>query len=198
MRSLRAVAPILVFLLVISAIANKQLGTKSNMKSIVVLYLLGTFLAALTSVLFSFALPTEIALKTQEGSLSPPNEVSEVLSTLVLNVVDNPINALFNANFIGILFWAIGLGIALRYASDTTKNVMNDFSEAVSRIVHFIISFAPIGVFGLVAETLTDKGLGALLDYMQLLVVLIGSMLFTAFVINPILVFGKFVVIHIP
>lgn len=191
MRSLRAVAPILVFLLVISAIANKQLGTKSNMKSIVVLYLLGTFLAALTSVLFSFALPTEIALKTQEGSLSPPNEVSEVLSTLVLNVVDNPINALFNANFIGILFWAIGLGIALRYASDTTKNVMNDFSEAVSRIVHFIISFAPIGVFGLVAETLTDKGLGALLDYMQLLVVLIGSMLFTAFVINPILVFWK-------
>ncbi|QEH17643.1 serine/threonine transporter SstT [Histophilus somni] len=190
-RSLRAVAPILVFLLVISAIANKQLGTKSNMKSIVVLYLLGTFLAALTSVLFSFALPTEIALKTQEGSLSPPNEVSEVLSTLVLNVVDNPINALFNANFIGILFWAIGLGIALRYASDTTKNVMNDFSKAVSRIVHFIISFAPIGVFGLVAETLTDKGLGALLDYMQLLVVLIGSMLFTAFVINPILVFWK-------
>lgn len=190
-RSLRAVAPVLVFLLVISAIANKQLGSKSNMKSIIVLYLLGTFLAAFTSVLFSFALPTEIALKTQEGSLSPPSEVTEVLSTLVLNMVDNPINALFNANFIGILSWAIGLGVALRYASDTTKNVMNDFSEAVSKIVHFIISFAPIGVFGLVAETLADKGLGALLDYAQLLVVLIGSMVFTAFVINPILVYWK-------
>lgn len=190
-RSLRAVAPVLVFLLVISAIANKQLGSKSNMKSIIVLYLLGTFLAAFTSVLFSFALPTEIALKTQEGSLSPPSEVTEVLSTLVLNMVDNPINALFNANFIGILSWAIGLGVALRYASDTTKNVMNDFSEAVSKIVHFIISFAPIGVFGLVAETLADKGLGALLDYAQLLVVLIGSMAFTAFVINPILVYWK-------
>ncbi|MFZ7108176.1 serine/threonine transporter SstT [Avibacterium avium] len=190
-RSLRAVAPILVFLLVISAIANKKIGTQSNMKAVVVLYLLGTFLAALTAVLFSFAFPTEIALQTQENSLSPPSEVSQVLGTLVLNVVDNPINALFNANFIGILSWAIGLGLVLRHASDTTKNVMNDLSEGVSKIVHFIISFAPIGVFGLVAETLADKGLGALLDYVRLLCVLIGAMLFTAFVVNPILVYWK-------
>ncbi|CAM3890967.1 serine/threonine transporter SstT [Avibacterium endocarditidis] len=190
-RSLRAVAPILVFLLVISAIANKKIGTQSNMKAVVVLYLLGTFLAALTAVLFSFAFPTEIALQTQENSLSPPSEVSQVLGTLVLNVVDNPINALFNANFIGILSWAIGLGVVLRHASDTTKNVMNDLSEGVSKIVHFIISFAPIGVFGLVAETLADKGLGALLDYVRLLCVLIGAMLFTAFVVNPILVYWK-------
>ncbi|MFZ7305309.1 serine/threonine transporter SstT [Avibacterium avium] len=190
-RSLRAVAPILVFLLVISAIANKKIGTQSNMKAVVVLYLLGTFLAALTAVLFSFTFPTEIALQTQENSLSPPSEVSQVLGTLVLNVVDNPINALFNANFIGILSWAIGLGVVLRHASDTTKNVMNDLSEGVSKIVHFIISFAPIGVFGLVAETLADKGLGALLDYVRLLCVLIGAMLFTAFVINPILVYWK-------
>ncbi|PJG84004.1 serine/threonine transporter SstT [Caviibacterium pharyngocola] len=190
-RSLRAVAPILVFLLVISAIANKQIGTKSNMKSIIVLYLLGTFLAALTAVLASFALPTKIALVTQADSLSPPSEVTEVLSTLVMNMVDNPVTALFNANFIGILAWAIGLGLVLRHSSETTKNVMNDFSEGVSKIVHFIISLAPIGVFGLVAETLADQGLGALLDYAQLLVVLIGSMLFTAFVINPILVYWK-------
>ncbi|MCW9718035.1 serine/threonine transporter SstT [Avibacterium sp. 21-599] len=190
-RSLRAVAPILVFLLVISAIANKKIGTQSNMKAVVILYLLGTFLAALTAVLFSFAFPTEIALQTQENSLSPPSEVSQVLGTLVLNVVDNPINALFNANFIGILSWAIGLGLVLRHASDTTKNVMNDLSEGVSKIVHFIISFAPIGVFGLVAETLADKGLGALFDYVRLLCVLIGAMLFTAFVVNPILVYWK-------
>ncbi|URL01279.1 serine/threonine transporter SstT [Avibacterium sp. 21-595] len=190
-RSLRAVAPILVFLLVISAIANKKIGAQSNMKAVVILYLLGTFLAALTAVLFSFAFPTEIALQTQENSLSPPSEVSQVLGTLVLNVVDNPINALFNANFIGILSWAIGLGLVLRHASDTTKNVMNDLSEGVSKIVHFIISFAPIGVFGLVAETLADKGLGALFDYVRLLCVLIGAMLFTAFVVNPILVYWK-------
>ncbi|AZI14392.1 serine/threonine transporter SstT [Avibacterium paragallinarum] len=190
-RSLRAVAPILVFLLVISAIANKRIGAQSNMKSVVILYLLGTFLAALTAVLFSFAFPTEIALQTQDNSLTPPSEVSQVLGTLVLNVVDNPINALFNANFIGILSWAIGLGVVLRHASDTTKNVMNDLSEGVSKIVYFIISFAPIGVFGLVAETLADKGLGALLNYIQLLFVLIGAMLFTAFVVNPILVYWK-------
>ncbi|MCW9709485.1 serine/threonine transporter SstT [Avibacterium sp. 21-586] len=190
-RSLRAVAPILVFLLVISAIANKKIGTQSNMKSVVILYLLGTFLAALTAVIFSFAFPTEIALQTQENALSPPSEVSQVLGTLVLNVVDNPINALFNANFIGILSWAIGLGLVLRHASDSTKNVMNDLSEGVSKIVHFIISFAPIGVFGLVAETLADKGLGALFNYVQLLFVLIGAMLFTAFVVNPILVYWK-------
>ncbi|MFY1026441.1 serine/threonine transporter SstT [Actinobacillus seminis] len=190
-RSLRAVAPILVFLLVIAAIANKQIGTRSNMKSIVILYLLATFLAALTAVLVSFAVPTKIALATQDGSLSPPSEISEVLGTLVLNVVDNPLNALFNANFIGILAWAIGLGIVLRHASDTTKSVVNDFSEGVSKIVRFIINFAPIGVFGLVANTLADRGLGVLLDYIQLLFVLIGSMLFTAFVINPILVYWK-------
>ncbi len=188
---MRAVAPILVFLLVISAIANKRIGAQSNMKSVVILYLLGTFLAALTAVLFSFAFPTEIALQTQDNSLTPPSEVSQVLGTLVLNVVDNPINALFNANFIGILSWAIGLGVVLRHASDTTKNVMNDLSEGVSKIVYFIISFAPIGVFGLVAETLADKGLGALLNYIQLLFVLIGAMLFTAFVVNPILVYWK-------
>ncbi len=190
-RSLRAIAPILVFVLVIAAIANKRIGTKTNMKSIVVLYLLGTFLAALTAVIASFILPTTISLVAHEGELSPPGNISEVLSTLFLNAVDNPLAALFNANFIGILAWAIALGVVLRHASDTTKTVVNDFSEGISKIVHFIITLAPFGVFGLVASTLADKGLEALRDYAQLLVVLIGSMLFTAFVVNPILVFWK-------
>ncbi|AAU37439.1 MULTISPECIES: serine/threonine transporter SstT [Basfia] len=190
-RSLRSVAPILVFVLVIAAIANKKVGSKSNMKDIIYLYLIGTFLSALTAVFASFMFPTTIALATNEAELSPPGKITEVLTALIFNVVDNPITALFNANFIGILAWAIGLGITLRYASETTKNVMNDFAEAVSKIVHFIISFAPIGVFGLVASTLADKGLSALLDYVQLLAVLVGSMLFVAFVINPIIVFWK-------
>lgn len=190
-RSLRSVAPILVFVLVIAAIANKKVGTKSNMKEIVVLYLLGTFLAALTAVIASFAFPTEIALAVGDASLTPPGKVTEVLSTLIFNVIDNPLNALFNANFIGILAWAIGLGVALRYASETTKTVVNDFSEAISKIVRFIINLAPIGVFGLVASTLADKGLSALVDYAQLLVVLIGAMLFVAFVINPLIVLWK-------
>ena len=117
--------------------------------------------------------------------------MTQVLSTLIFNVVDNPFNALFNANFIGILAWAIGLGVALRHASDTTKNLLLDISEAVSMVVKVVIAFAPIGVFGLVASTLADKGLSALGGYIQVLAVLIGSMLFVAFVINPILVFWK-------
>ena len=189
--SLRAVAPLLVFLLVISAIANKKIGTKSNMKQIVILYLLGTFFAAFVSVVFSFMMPTTLILNTQETNLTPPSEISAVLKALVLNAVDNPVNALFSANFIGILSWALALGVVLRHASDTTKLVMNDLSEGVSKIVHFIISFAPIGVFGLVAESLASKGFGALLNYGQLLIVLLGSMAISAFVVNPILVYWK-------
>lgn len=190
-RSLRAVAPLLVFLLVIAAISNKQVGVKSNMSQIVVLYLMGTFFAAFVAVVFSFLMPTSLVLVVGETGLTPPSDVSQVLSTLVLSVVDNPVNALFSANFIGILGWAIGLGLALRYASPTTKTVMNDLAEAVSKIVYFIISLAPIGVFGLVSETFASKGFGAMAHYLQLLVVLLGAMLISAFGVNAILVYWK-------
>ncbi|NBI42111.1 serine/threonine transporter SstT [[Haemophilus] felis] len=190
-KSLRAVAPILIFVLVMSALANKKIGTKSNMKSIIVLYLLGTFLASLAAVAAGFLFPTTVALATQEDVTSAPQAVTQVLLTLVLNVVDNPLNALFKANFVGVLAWSIGLGLALRHASDATKNMITDLAEAVSKIVYVIISFAPIGVFGLVSETLADKGLQALGGYIQLLAVLVGTMLFVAFVVNPALVFWK-------
>lgn len=190
-KALRAVAPILIFFLVMAAIANRKVGSKSNMKEIIVLYLLGTFLASLAAVVVGFVFPTEVVLATQQDSSSAPQAVGEVLLTLVLNVVDNPLNAIFKANFIGVLAWSIGLGLALRHASEATKNVLSDFAEGVSKIVHVIISFAPFGVFGLVADTLSDKGLVALGGYIQLLVVLIGTMLFTAFVLNPILVYWK-------
>lgn len=189
--ALRAVAPILIFFLVMAALANRKIGTKSNMKEIIVLYLLGTFLAAFVAVIAGFAFPTEVVLAAKEDSSSAPQAVGQVLLTLILNVVDNPLNAIFKANFIGVLAWSIGLGLALRHASDATKNVLSDFAEGVSKIVHVIISFAPFGVFGLVAETLSDKGLVALGGYVQLLAVLIGTMLFTAFVVNPILVYWK-------
>lgn len=190
-KALRAVAPILIFFLVMAALANRKIGTKSNMKEIIALYLLGTFLAAFVAVIAGFAFPTEVVLAAKEDSSSAPQAVGQVLLTLILNVVDNPLNAIFKANFIGVLAWSIGLGLALRHASDATKNVLSDFAEGVSKIVHVIISFAPFGVFGLVAETLSDKGLVALGGYVQLLAVLIGTMLFTAFVVNPILVYWK-------
>lgn len=190
-RSLRAVAPILVFVLVIAAIANKKVGSKSNMKDIIIMYALGTFLAALTAVVASYLFPTQIALAIQKNQLSPPGSISEIIKAVLFNALDNPVSALFNANFIGILVWSIALGVTLRHASDNTKNVVSDFSEAISKIVHFVISLAPIGVFGLVASTLADKGLETLWSYARLLTVLVGSMLFVAFVVNPVLVYWK-------
>ncbi len=190
-KALRAVAPILIFFLVMAALANKKVGSKSNMKEIIVLYLVGTFLAAVAAVIASMAFPSDVALAVKEDASSAPQSVGQVMLTLVLNVVDNPLNAIFKANFIGVLAWSIGLGLALRHASDTTKQVVSDFAEGISKIVHVIISFAPFGVFGLVAETLSDKGLSALGGYVHLLFVLIGTMLFTAFVLNPILVYWK-------
>ena len=190
-KALRAVAPILIFFLVMAALANKKVGSKSNMKEIIVLYLLGTFLAAVIAVIVSMLFPSEVALAVKEDASAAPQSVGEVLLALVLNVVDNPLNAIFKANFIGVLAWSIGLGLALRHASENTKQTVADFAEAISAIVRLIISFAPLGVFGLVAETLSDKGLSALGGYAQLLVVLIGTMLFTAFVINPLLVYWK-------
>ena len=190
-RSLRAVAPLLIFVLVMAAIANKKVGSKTSMKSIIVLYLVGTFLAALVAVIAGFLFPTEVALSVKEDISSAPKGVGTVLLDLIFNMVDNPLNALFKANFIGVLTWSIGLGLALRHASDATKTVISDISEAVSKVVYVVISFAPIGVFGLVSETLADKGLVALGGYIQLLSVLVGSMLFVAFVVNPVLVFWK-------
>ena len=190
-KALRAVAPILIFFLVMAALANKKVGSKSNMKEIIVLYLVGTFLAAVAAVIASMAFPSDVALAVKEDASSAPQSVGQVMLALVLNVVDNPLNAIFKANFIGVLAWSIGLGLALRHASDATKQVVSDFAEGISKIVHVIISFAPFGVFGLVAETLSDKGLSALGGYVHLLFVLIGTMLFTAFVLNPILVYWK-------
>jgi serine/threonine transporter sstT len=191
-RSLRAVAPLLIFVLVMAAIANKKVGSKTSMKSIIVLYLVGTFLAALVAVIAGFLFPTtEVALSVKEDISAAPKGVGTVLLDLIFNMVDNPLNALFKANFIGVLTWSIGLGLAFRHASDATKTVISDISEAVSKIVYVVISFAPIGVFGLVSETLADKGLMALGGYIQLLSVLVGSMLFVAFVVNPVLVFWK-------
>lgn len=190
-KGLRAVAPILIFVLVIAAIANKKVGSKSNMKEIVVLYLIGTFGAAAIAVLASFLFPMYIPLSTAADSLSPPGAVTEVFTVVVSNIFANPIEALATSNFIGILSWGIALGLVLRHAADTTKNVFNDVAEAVSKIVHLVISLAPFGIFGLVASTLADKGLKALLDYGHLLLVLLGAMFFVAFILNPIIVYWK-------
>lgn len=187
--ALKAVAPILVLFLVMSAISQHKSGQQTNMKSIIALYGLSTFLAALVAVVASFAFPVNLSLTKGAEDLSPPGGIVEVLETLLFNIVDNPINALINANYIGILAWAVLLGIALRSAADTTKNMLMNFSNAISQLVKWVINLAPLGIMGLVFDSIVTNGLSALLSYGKLLVVLIGCMLFVALVVNPVIVF---------
>lgn len=186
--ALKAVAPILIFVLVIASIANQKSEHNTEMRPILVLYLIGTLSAAFVAVGLSFLFPTTLTLLSTDITNNAPQALSEVLKTLVLKIVDNPINALLSANFIGILAWGIGLGLLLRKASDTSKALLQDFSDAVTGIVQWVIRLAPLGVFGLVAGTLASTGFNALLGYAQLLAVLVGSMLIIALVVNPIIV----------
>ncbi|MEJ3596530.1 serine/threonine transporter SstT [Pseudomonas sp. FSL R10-0056] len=189
--ALKAVAPILVFVLVMASIANHKHGQETHIRPILVLYLFGTFAAAVVAVIASMLFPSNLVLATENIAITAPGGISEVLQSLLLSVVDNPVSALMNANFIGILAWAIGMGIAIRHAGDTTRTVLNDLSNGVTLIVRVVIRFAPLGIFGLVAATLASSGFGALLGYLHLLTVLIGCMLFVALVVNPLIVFWK-------
>ncbi|TWC15661.1 MULTISPECIES: serine/threonine transporter SstT [unclassified Pseudomonas] len=189
--ALKAVAPILVFVLVMASIANHKQGQQTHIRPILLLYLLGTFAAAVVAVVASTLFPSSLVLSAQDVAVTAPGGIGEVLQSLVLSVVDNPVRALTDGNFIGILAWAIGLGIALRHAGETTRTMLDDLSNGVTAIVRLVISFAPLGIFGLVASTLATSGFGALLGYLHLLTVLIGCMLFVALVINPLIVFWK-------
>ena len=189
--ALKAVAPILVFVLVMASIANHKHGQETHIRPILVLYLFGTFAAAVVAVIASMLFPSSLVLVTEDIAIAAPGGISEVLQSLLLSVVDNPVNALINANFIGILAWAIGMGIAIRHAGDATRTVLSDLSNGVTLIVRVVIRFAPLGIFGLVASTLATSGFGALLGYLHLLTVLIGCMLFVALVVNPLIVFWK-------
>jgi serine/threonine transporter len=188
--ALKAIAPVLVLFLVMSAIAQHKSGHQTNMKSIIFLYLLGTFLAGLIAVIVSFIFPVGLTLAKGAKELAAPGGVVEVLKALLMNVVDNPVKAIFNGNYIGILAWAIVLGVALKNAPDTTKTMISNFSDAVSKVVTWVIKFAPFGIMGLVIESITTNGIESLLSYGKLLLVLIGCMIFVALVVNPIIVFA--------
>ncbi|WP_379163100.1 serine/threonine transporter SstT [Paenibacillus sp. sgz5001063] len=187
--SLKAVAPFLVLLLVMSAISQHKKGQKTNMKGILVLYGVGTFLAGLIAVIASFIFPVSLSLVKGATDLTPPDGIVEVLKSLLFKVVDNPVNALLSANYIGILAWALLLGVALRNAHDNTKTMLTNFSDAVSQIVKWVINWAPLGIMGLVFDSITANGLSSMLDYGKLLLVLVGCMLFIALVVNPLIVY---------
>ena len=189
--ALKAVAPILVFFLVMAAICQHRSGNKVYVKPVLFLYLIGTFIAALVAVGASFLFPTELTLVNATIEQVPPANLKEVLNNLLLSLVANPVDALANANYIGILAWAVIIGFALRQASETTRSAVNDFADAISKVVKWVIALAPFGILGLVANTVADTGFVALLGYARILLVLIGCMLFIALVTNPILVYLK-------
>lgn len=187
--ALRAIAPILVFFLVMSAIAQHKTGQRTNVKSILILYLIGTVVAGVVAVGASFLFPVKITLAEGVNSVSPPDGLVEVIKALLLNVVDNPVKALYNGNYIGILSWATVLGLALKNSSATTKTVISNFSDALTTGVKWVINFAPLGVMGLVFNAINTSGVEALQSYGKLVLVLVGCMAFVALVTNPLIVF---------
>ena len=188
-KALKSVAPILVFVLVLSSIANFKVGSSNAyIKPIILMYALGMFLAALSAVIVSIVFPSTLILDVAAENLVPPGSLAEILKNLLLSFVANPVTAISEANFIGILAWAVALGIAFRHASDTTKVFLSDAADAVNKVIRLVINFAPVGIFGLVAVTFADSGLKTLISYARLLAVLIGTMFFVALVINPLMV----------
>ncbi|KXT60133.1 hypothetical protein SORDD05_01012 [Streptococcus oralis] len=186
---LKAIAPVLVFTLVANALSQHQKGQDTNMKTVIFLYLLGTFAAALLAVLASFLFPVQITLSSASTEIAPPDGIGQVLSNLLLNLVDNPLNAIVQANYIGILSWAVVFGLAMREASKNSKELLKTMAGVTSKIVEWIINLAPFGIMGLVFKTISDKGITSLANYGILLGLLIATMAFVALVINPLIAF---------
>ena len=188
-KALKSVAPILVFVLVLSSIANFKVGHGTNHTPIILMDAIGMLLAAFSSVIVSIVFPSTLFLDiSTQADLQPPGSLSEIFKNLLLSFVANPVTAISEANFIGILAWAVALGAVFRHASETTKVVLTDAATAVNHVIRLVINFAPIGIFGLVAVTFAEAGLSTLESYAHLLAVLIGTMFFVALVINPIMV----------
>lgn len=187
--ALKAIAPLLVFFIVMSALAQHKEGHETNMKSIVVLYLFGTFAAALIGVIASFAFPISMTLTESATDVAAPQGIVAVLQSLILKIVDNPVNAIVSGNYIGILSWAVLFGMAFRKADESVKNILSQVADATSYVVKIVISFAPIGIMGLVFTTVSENGVGVFANYGGLILVLIGSMFFVALVVNPAIVY---------
>ena len=187
--ALKAIAPILIFFLVIGSLCRVKAGKSGSMKVIILLYLGGTFLASVISVIASFLFPLSITLADAATDNTPPDGILQVLKDLVMKIVDNPVGAMMNANYIGILAWAIMIGIALRLASESTKITIGDIAEALTKVVRGIISLAPFGILGLVYTAVTSSGLAIFTEYGKLILFLVGSMLAVALILNPLMVF---------
>ncbi|MDO5809650.1 MAG: serine/threonine transporter SstT [Methanobrevibacter sp.] len=185
--ALKAIAPILVFFLVASAISKARAGIGSRYRTVIILYIFSTFLSAMVAVAGSYLFPVTVHL-SQASTATAPNALGDVISDMILNIFANPIHSLVEANYLGILFWSIVFGIALKsIASDSTKDVVTDFANAITKIVRYIIQCAPIGIMGLVFTSVSESGLGIFTQYGQLILLLVGCIAFVAFVTDPLI-----------
>ncbi len=188
--ALRAIAPILVFVLIISALSTGESKLDRKFGLVLFFYMFSTFLAAATAVAASFMFPVTLKLGEAAQSDTVPQNVGEVLKNLLVKMVENPVSAIINGNYIGILFWAVVLGLAFKkIASRETRAMLKDVSEAVSMTVRAVINFAPFGICGLVFSTVSEYGLAVFKDYGRLLLVLVGCMMLVALVIDPFIAF---------
>ena len=185
--ALKSIAPILVFVLVASAISKARSGIGSRYKTVIILYLFSTFLSAMVAVMGSYLFPVTIHL-TAASTATAPGALQDVIMGMILKIFSNPIKSLAEGEYLGILFWSIILGIALKMvASDTTKDVITDIAEAVTKVVRFIIQCAPIGIMGLVFTSVSQSGLSIFTEYGQLILLLVGCIAFVAFVTDPLI-----------
>lgn len=187
--ALKSIAPLLVFFLVISSLSNATNSHGGVIRTVIVLYMFSTFLAAFIAVIASRLFPVEMVLVDAVTDTAAPQGVVEVLKNLLMNVVSNPVSSIANANYVGILAWAVLIGLAFKAANDATKKVLNDISSALSQVVSWIINLAPFGILGLVFTTVSQNGMDIFTSYGKLLLLLVGCMLFIYFVTNPILVY---------
>lgn len=187
--ALKAIAPLLVFFLVISTLSKNRSSNSKNMKNIIILYIFGTLAAAITGTVASFIFPITLKLNDVSSGVSTLGDVNNVIQTILLKMVDNPVNALVTANYIGILTWAIIFGVALKNSNNHIKDLLETLSEATSLVLRWIIQLAPIGIMSLVFTSVSESGLYIFKDYFLLLLVLVGSMLVVALVINPLIIF---------
>ncbi|WP_432643459.1 serine/threonine transporter SstT [Acidaminococcus sp.] len=189
-KALKGVAPLLVFILVMNAMVQRKEGGDTNMKPIITLYVIGTFAASIVGVTLSFLFPQNLVLQLGNSKVNPPSGIAEVVHNLIMNIVDSPVHALLTANYIGILAWAVIIGMALHTcAGNETKQMLEDFSKGITKVVTWVIHLAPLGIMGLVTQSISASGIAALVSYFSLLGVLLSSYFLVALVMNPLIVY---------
>lgn len=187
--ALKAIAPLLVFFLIIDSLAKHKKGTKTHMKTVIVLYFLATFIAALTAVIASYLFKGSLVLPNAVTDQTAPDNLQAILSGILTNAVANPVSAVAEGNYLALLLWGCVLGLGFRHASEGTKKVLSDISEVISKSVQGVILFAPLGIIGLVFTTISEIGLGGMAAYLKIILLVVGTMLFVTFVVYPFMVF---------